>query len=672
LSINSRISQETCQTRITVETFGKIKVQVKTMHTNKLYLSLTALLLIFIFLCSSQLVSAQSVSDSLQLREIHIEATRIKEPVAYQPIQVNVIDSTTLQQFQSQDLGSLLMDQSFAFVQSNGPGGLQSLSLRGYDARHTQVIWEGFVINHPMVGTSDLSLIPVSVLSSVEISPGNPATSFGAGSSGGTVYLKTDDFINKIQLGSAFGSYGYAKQNLAIGTKHKNWKVTFMAGQKQSDNNFPYYNTVENKQIKRQNNALNAHHILTNVEWQKKNHFVKTALWYNYQDNHIANAVNFNGGKGEQRDNSVRWYGIYGGRYGKTHYRVKTYYSHYNLKYDDPNYGTHSRSLALKYNVQGQIRHYFSKIFDISGLISFNREIIKTNNYNYREDRNRVSGLVHGEYRPVPELRIYPALRFDNYSDFGSQVSPDLGVNFEMIPRILFIRAQIKRDFTAPTFNQLYWQPGGNKDLNPEKSWTAEAGFTFQKQLSKGLLLKVMPTYYNSRQKDGIRWVPGSNGVWSPVNILGLHMQGAELESVLMYELNGITLQLRNFTEWTKAEITKSDQSKSHDLHKQLSYVPKWSFKTDLSIHSGPIMLYINQNRTGSRYTTNDHSSSLDPLSAFNIINSGIILSHRFGAFRLALHAKVQNLFNKSYQIVAWYPMPGRNYLGSLNISMRI
>ncbi|HKJ46478.1 MAG TPA: TonB-dependent receptor [Balneolales bacterium] len=637
-----------------------------------LYLRVSALFLILNISFFSLQAFAQNVADSLELNEIQIQATRIKEPVDYQPIQVTLIDSTALRQYSAQDLGSLLSNQTFAFVQSNGPGGLQSLSLRGYDARHTQVIWDGFDLNHPMVGTADLSLIPVSILSSVEVSPGNPGTSFGAGSSGGVIYLKTDDFINKAQLSTTVGSFGQDQQNVSVGTRDKNWKVTLLAGRKQANNDFPYYNIQENKTIKRQHNALNARHLLTNLEWEKKNHFLKTALWYNHQNNHIANAINFNSGKGVQKDNSVRWYGMYGGRKGQTHYQVKAYYSHYDLKYDDSSFGTHSRSVAQNYTVEAQGRHYFSRSFDLSGLVSIQELNVKTNNYDDREKRQLLSGLLNAIYEPVQGLRIYPAIRIDSYSDFGSQLSPALGVNYELMTNKLFLRAQIKQDFTAPTFNQLYWQPGGNPDLDPEKSRTLDIGLTYDTKFKQVLDIRIMPSYYVSKQKDGIRWMPNNQGIWSPVNILGLKMHGAELESVIRYQKHNLSVTLQNFSTWTIARITNNDNMVGNVNGKQLSYVPKWSFKTSLNISSGPLSVFVNQKRIGSRFTTNDHSSSLDPLSAYNIVDSGFILKKDIHNLILSLQGRVMNVFNKSYQVVAWYPMPGRNYTGTISISVKI
>jgi vitamin B12 transporter len=672
--INIRISQETCQAHVTVETFGKTKVQVNTMNKIKLslYIRVSALFLILNTSFFTLRASAQNVADSLELNEIHIQATRIKEPIDYQPIQVTIIDSTTLHQYSAQDLGSLLSNQTFAFVQSNGPGGLQSLSLRGYDARHTQVIWEGFDLNHPMVGTADLSLIPVSILSSVEVSPGNPGSSFGAGSSGGVIYLKTDDFINKAQLSTTVGSFGQDQQNVSVGTRDNNWKVTLLAGRKQANNDFHYYNTQEKQTKKRQNNSLNSRHLLTNLEWEKKNNFFKTALWYNLQNNHIANATNFNSGKGVQNDNSVRWYGIYGRIKGKTNYQVKAYYSHYDLKYDDSSFGTHSRSVAQNYTFEAQGRHYFSRLLDLSGLLSLQELNVKTNNYDDREKRQLLSGLLHAVYEPIHGFRIYPALRIDSYSDFGSQLSPALGANYELMANKLYLRTQIKQDFTAPTFNQLYWQPGGNPDLDPEKSRTLDIGLTYQTKINHVFEIHIMPSYYVSKQKDGIRWMPNNQGIWSPVNILGLKMHGAELESVIKYQKQNFSVTLHSFSTWTIARITNNDNIVGNVKGKQLSYVPKWSYKSSINVRSGPLSVFVNQKRIGSRFTTNDHSSNIDPLSAYNILDGGFILKYGIQNLILSLQGRVMNIFNKAYQVVAWYPMPGRNYTGTLSITVKM
>ncbi len=448
-----------------------------------------AVLLCGILSLISTSLFAQSVSDSLIMEEVHVEATRIREPIQQQPIQVTVLDSVQLRHYQAQNLGELLTNQSYSFVQSYGPGGLSSVSERGYDASHVQVVWEGFVINHPMVGSTDLSLIPVSMLSSVEISPGNASTSFGSGSSGGTIYLKSDNLMNKISLSSTIGSFGLKEQNVSAGTTSGDFKVAISAGHKTSLNDYPFYNSITKENMKREHNNLSAGHLLANVALDELNFKVKSALWYIGEKNNVPYELDFGKGYATQTDKSLRWFGTFMTKSRGTQLQFRTYYSNYNLRYQDLNYGTDSKSRSRDYGAEANLHHFFSRKFKMQGMAKIEQTVIRTNNYNGLKQRTLISSFINAEYQPFDHFKIYPTIRLDSYSDFGTEISPSIGANYEIIPKNFYIRAQLKKDFTAPTFNQLYWSTGGNPDLKAEKSYTYEGGFTWQHTIRKSLAI---------------------------------------------------------------------------------------------------------------------------------------------------------------------------------------
>lgn len=625
----------------------------------------------FLFFISTSLY-AQTISDSLVMHEIHVEATRIMEPLQKQPIQVTVLDSLQLQNFQAQNLGNLLTNQSFTFVQSYGPGGLFSVSDRGYDASHVQVVWDGFVINHPMVGSADLSLIPVSMLSSVEVSPGNASSSFGSGSSGGTIYLKSDNLYNKVSLSSTIGSFGLAEQDITAGTSSGDFKFAVSAGHKTSTNNYSFYNTLTKQEEKRNNNNLSAGHLLANIAYRHLNFSVKSALWYNGQKNNIPYEIDYGNGYATQTDKSLRWFGLVSTQSRGTQYKFRAYYSFYNLRYLDQNYGTDSKSRARDYIAEATIHHFFSEKLKVQGMAKLDQTVVRTNNYNDLKQRTLFSAFVNAEYEPFTHFKLYPTLRLDSYSDFGSEFSPSLGANYELISNSLYLRAQLKKDFTAPTFNQLYWSTGGNPNLKAETNYTYEAGFSWKKQLGSNFQFELSPSYYHSVEHDGIRWIPGANSIWSPINIARLRMYGTEVNLKINYHAGPFSIMYNNFTTWTRAYSIKNEQQGVNIARKQLVYVPKWITKNNLQLGWKFLNAYLGQQWVDSRYTTADHSSPVDPLPGYSVWDTGIGVHHSLAFMDVNLNWEIMNLFNKTYQVVAWYPMPGRYMQISLTLSGKL
>src|SRR5699024_5712930 len=118
---------------------------------------------------------AQLVSDSLQLEQIEVVATRIRQPLKLQPTHINFIDSARLSFVQNKTLGEVLSMESTLFIKSNGPGLVATASQRGFGAEQIQVLWEVIRLNHSMLGLTDLSLVPADFFSNIPISSGTPS-----------------------------------------------------------------------------------------------------------------------------------------------------------------------------------------------------------------------------------------------------------------------------------------------------------------------------------------------------------------------------------------------------------------------------------------------------------------------------------------------------------------
>jgi len=113
------------------------------------------------------------------------------------------------------------------------------------------------------------------------------------------------------------------------------------------------------------------------------------------------------------------------------------------------------------------------------------------------------------------EFILYPSLRYDDFSDFKSDVSPRLGVNVGLVKEpVLRIRASYGKSFHAPVFNDLYWKYGGNPNLRPERSTSFDAGCTAE--LNAGGRLRLDASYFSIDAKDRIVWTPGSDGFGRP------------------------------------------------------------------------------------------------------------------------------------------------------------
>ncbi len=93
-----------------------------------------------------------------------------------------------------------------------------------------------------------------------------------------------------------------------------------------------------------------------------------------------------------------------------------------------------------------------------------------------RHGIGRLSGFAEIQLAVGKSASVYPGLRIDHYSSFGSAANPSLSGSWWVLPR-LRLRSAVGRAFRIPSFTELYYRDPNHEayaGLEPETSWTAE------------------------------------------------------------------------------------------------------------------------------------------------------------------------------------------------------
>lgn len=629
-------------------------------------LSGTFLLLTICFLIAAS-ARAQTLADTLQLGEIHIRATRISEPERYQPVHVQVLDSLDLRLTGTGTLDQVLSSSTSLFIKNNGPGAVSSVAQQGLSPSQTQVLWKGMPINHPMLGQVDFSILPATLFSHVEVSSGTGSSSFGGGSLGGSIYLDSDFDRNQVALEQVVGSYGSFTTNLHSGISKGNWNVGLFAQHHQAENDFSYFDPIRQQEKTRIHNSLNGRQFMFSVGWDGLGTDVSSALWVNKTDHHLPGTILSSGSPSSQKDENLRWLNTVSTHLLGLNWKWKGYYERADLDYTDKLTDIYSRSTTRSGLTELQFGRYFNHQITIKGAASGGVISVHTNNYDARKRRYRYSAQLNPVYIPSDRFRIYPALRYDHYSDFGGAMSPSLGINWSVWPDRLIVRSTASYNFNAPTFNDLYWQPGGNPDLRPERGKKIELSIRSDENwLPVG---RQELTSYINQVNNGIEWYPVNNSIWSPKNNETIQSFGVDWNMRKVFRNKAWQFVYHHTLSWTHAVIAESRFRGDNAVNKQMAYIPEWMFKSSLLISHTPIDVFMNYRWISQRFTTEDHQASLDPYSVLDLSAS---YTRRFGSFKCSLKGFIQNLTGTDYSIIQWYPMPGRNYSLTLNLTYNI
>ncbi len=625
----------------------------------KLYvIATTSLLLSF---CTAGSLSAQVIADTLELEEVRVEATRIDQPLVYQPFKVEVIDFSRMELFDGQDLGQILNMESLVSIRDNGPGGQATISQRGLSPEQTQVLWEGIPINHVTLGLTDFSLLPARFFSSVEVSSGTPSSAFGGGGLAGAIYLNSDiTRAPKLSITQGVGEYGTYRSGIQAKYHEGGWTFGVNGQYDYAKNNFTFYNRAYGREEQRTHNSTEQIHLMADATYEATGHRFETKIWISDSNSEIPGSVLNRSSQARQEDKASRWLSQYQTSLWGTGLTVKNYLEQASLNYFDSEINTESYTQSQRWLLSASFNTPTTYGLIWKGEVSSAISGVETNNYNEHKTRRQFSGLLNPELVVLEDrLRLYPAVRVDAYNDFGTEVSPSLGANYELISDRIFLRGQLSRNFNPPTFNALYWPQGGDPDLKPEYSTNIEVGII--SQWDSPLMRSIELSTYQTEVQQGIRWYPDSEGIYTALNIEDIHVRGVELQTQSLWQLGGdIHFRWSQKGAWTRSEVASERFEGDAAVGHQMRYVPEWSYKTSLEFQKDWLRALVYYRWTSRRYIT-DTEDLMNALDPYQIVGVILQAQEKIGSVQLTGSVRLKNILDEQYEIIQWYPMPGRN-----------
>lgn len=626
-----------------------------------------SLIIFFFFSTLSSYTSAQSKIDTVALGEFTVESTRIKKPLLNQPVQITMLDSARLVFAHGADLGDLLSQYTSLYIRNNGPGAASVISQRGFGGSQTRVLWEGMPINHQMLGVTDLSLLPANAFNGVEVTSGSGSSLYGSGISG-TVYLQNNPTPNRVSLGQSVGSFGNFITNGTASAQAGDFTVALYGSTQNNDNNFRYYDQNSGSEENRSRGSFENDQVIGSLKWKRGSMVAKSSLWWNRADHEITENIYAGAGAATQYDESLRWVNNFKMYTSRFLWEAKIYAGETTLNYFNPPIGINSLSESREVSSEISATYFSSESIELTGNISGTLTEVETNNYPEIKTREQFSTGMNASLTPLEKLKIYPAIRVDYYDDFGTALSPSLGLNYELIEEELAVRGLVARNFRAPTFNDLYWPEGGNPNLGAERGVKSEIGvsretkgtFNFNQQLSLFFI----------QMSDGIKWLPDSNGDFRAQNIEEITSRGLEWSGEISTRLGKWNLSSNHGVSYTRAFFSEKrfggDQAKGN----QLPYVPHWKYNGSIQANRSAFSAMLNSVFVDERFTT-EQANSATAADAYLVFDGSLSYQKDIAGLQVSLTGKVNNIFNERYNVVRFYPMPLRNFLINLTITQK-
>jgi vitamin B12 transporter len=601
------------------------------------------------------------VADTLELPEVSIHANRFDVADERLSTIIQRFNISQINESVSLTAGDILARSSRYVIRSYGPGQAQTAGAIGFNASQVKVLWNGIELNHPMLGLTDLSLIPAVLIDEISVDNHLGSSEYGSSAMGGTVLLESGSTaFNQTRVEASMGAYNAQNYAITTGIKHNKWAFRVGGSVVRQKNDFDFTDESESQMTR-----LNANkHQLTGLittRYTDKNYWGDASVWLSSGESGAPGSITFSSTDARQVDTSIRF--VHRSNWQHTsgiHSQVATTFNRMTLDYTDPAWEIESKSVVNTIGVAYSTRYRVIDGVQLRGKSGIDLSNIDSSDFTI-SGANRVFVQLNSLINVSDKLNLYPSVRYDRYSKFNDALSYGIGLNMAIKEQVFYVVANVNKNYAPPTFNDLYWPGFGNPELVPETSLKSDVGFKIQRNESS-----LSATYFLSSIQNGILWWTHESGRFGPNNVNELTSKG--------FTLNGSTsLQRGNFSvalsaSWTSLE-SKYDLRAGDEIVRgnRVVYNPNHRVVTELQMKYKNSGLSLRHNYTGKRPVNEFNSLELSSIDLFHFT-----ADHKIALMGIesVLFMTIRNLSDQSHQLIYDYPMPGRSWTGGIRLKL--
>lgn len=559
----------------------------------------------------------------------------------------------------------LLAHCTECFIKDYGPGALSTISIRGLSASQTKVFWGEMPMVNPMLGQTDLSLL--AILPGQELRFSSDNRNEGAG--GELLISETEPEFDSLRIAAyqQLGSFLELRTGLNVQMPLSKWLSSYTAVQRSaSKNDFSYSNPNWGVGQNRVNEhaACEIWTIQQGLSFKiRERHLLKVEYRGDIADRQLAPLMTEWSSQKVQMDDihTVKIEGQFYTMIGSIN--TFTGFNHHRNRYHDTAISLYSNNLS-KLLSSGVRLDGAKERFSYGFQIRHDWQQGKSTSY-LGEQHGIHSNLELGYSIDLQEadLKFVGGLKHSVVNGSSAPISPTAGITLRSFGPVRWqANYTFARQYRFPTLNDLFWDPGGNPNLEPEDGWGTELNLGFETGMTRKSqsTLGVSSAVYYQRLSNYILWAPDQTGVWQASNLDQVKAYGFEGRLSQQYVFDAVQLSIT-----AKYAYQRIGNMEGEELGPQHIYAPENQFSTSLQLAVKGFSIRSDIRYTDRRFTSRDHSSALDP---FWILDASISYDLKLpGRQWLQFGLYGSNLTGSDYQVVANRPMPGPSIRGSIS-----
>ena len=587
-----------------------------------------------------------------------------------------------------------------------GVGGVKTVDVRSMGTNHLAVSYDGIVLGNAQNGQTDLGQLSLDNIEEVTLYNGQKSAIFQAASdfaSASSVYIRTR--MPRFEVGrqtnlKVRAKYGASdlfrasvlweqrlSADVSLSTNAEvmtaSGRYKFRYRRKNLDGTVAWDTTAvrQNGDIHAERAELNLHGMLNQGQWQLKGYV------YN-SDRGIPGAiVNNVWSRGERQQDlntfgQASWQKSIGERFS-TRWLAK--YGFYRT-----HYANRDTTVLPVDNIYRQQELYLSTANVVEMLPGWSASLsydfrwnkLDATTYRFARPTRRTHTLSVATALDLHRLKVQASLvgmlvkdhtQLNNERNTDSQLTPALFANvYPFKGKWLSLRAYAKQSFRMPTFNDLYYTNLGNAQLRPERATQFDVGLLANKHFGPSAHFSLQADlYYNKVHDKIIAYPKGQQFRWTMLNLGEVDIRGLDVVASVSGPLLGsrrelITTLRAQYTCQRAIDVT--DRHKPYYRH-QIPYIPHHSGSLILGADWRDLSLNYSFIYTGERWNAQENTQ-YNYMQPWYTSDLSAAYTFRLRHCLLRASLEVNNLLNQQYDVIANYPMPGRNF--AIGVEVRL
>jgi outer membrane cobalamin receptor len=646
-------------------------------------------------------LAIQSQEDTIRTHQLQdvVVTERARPSVTRQSAPLQVINRSGIERLGIQELTEAIRHFSGVAVKDyGGIGGIKTISVRNLGTHHTGISYDGIAVNDCQSGQVDLGRFSLDNVESLSLTIGQTDLIFQTArmfASAGALHIQTATPVFnekphhtsvKLKAGS-FGLFAPSIRHEQRLTNHLSTSLHADWLSAKGDYPFTLTNIETITHEKRRNSDIQSFRLEGNIfgEWSSNRRLTAKIYHYNSERGLPGSIILYNDYARERLwDKNTFVQAQYRKTSGEVfHWQALAKFNHAWNKYVDVNnkYATgqqEDRHLQREYYGSASAIYFPAERWSLSLNTDFFVNTLHNNipecpfpvryttlsalAVQHKRDRLTVTGSVLGTY-------MAEHVETGDNPDDRKRFSPAISGSWLIFPeQNLRFRASYKDIYRAPTFNDLYYLRVGNKNLRPERATQYNTGFTWSGSLSNVLrYINISVDGYHNRIHDKIAAIP-TLYIWKMMNLGEVSLYGLDVNLHTEATLpSRIKLFFQAAYSLQKA-IDITDEAAKNYKH-QIPYTPRHSGSASFAVDNPWLNVAYTLTAVDKRYALPENIRN-NEIKGYIEQTVSVFREFLFVGRPIRFQAEVINIDNVQYDVIKFYPMPGRSFRMSITINI--